>query len=60
MRAEFAVERLGRTSVTTRERLLTATGEEAASAEAVLVAVEPGSATPRPLTEAERVRLSGK
>lgn len=59
LRAEFEVVRVGRTSVTTRERLLTAAGEEAAGAEAVLVAVERGSGRPRPLGEDERERLSG-
>lgn len=54
----FAVTRLGRTSATTRERLLTAAGEEAAPAETVLVAVERSSGTPRALTDAERARLS--
>jgi len=55
--AAFAVERLGRTSVTTRERLLTAAGEEAAGAEAVLVAVDGKTRRPRPLTADERRRL---
>ena len=56
--AEFGVERLGRTSVTTRERLLTRAGEEAAAAEAVLVAIERTTGRPRPLTGEERDRLS--
>ena len=57
VRGEFAVERLGRTSVTTRERLLTAAGEEAAASEAVLVAIDRASGEPRRLTDAERQRL---
>jgi acyl-CoA thioester hydrolase len=58
LRAELAVERLGRTSVTLRERLLTAAGEEAASAESVLVAIDRATGAPRPLTEAERAALA--
>ena len=57
LRAEFEIARVGRTSVTTHERLLTGAGEDAAVAEAVLVAVERASGKPRPLTAAERERL---
>ena len=57
LRAEFAVERLGRTSVTLHERLLTAAGEEAAGAETVLVAIDRAGGRPRPLTDAERAAL---
>ncbi len=57
LRAEFAVERLGRTSVTLRERLLTAAGEEAAGAETVLVAIDRSTGSPRPLDERERAAL---
>ena len=59
VRCDFAVVRVGRTSVTTSERLVTAAGEEAAAAEAVLVAVERASGRPRPLGEEERKRLGG-
>jgi len=58
LRAEFAVDRLGRTSVTLRERLLTAAGEEAAAAETVLVAIERPDGRPRPLGDHERAALS--
>jgi acyl-CoA thioester hydrolase len=58
LRAEFAVERLGRTSVTLRERLLTAAGEEAAEAETVLVAIERRDGRPRPLSDGERAALT--
>ena len=57
LRAELAVERLGRTSVTTRERLLTAAGDEAATASAVLVAIDRAGGGPRPLGDDERERL---
>jgi acyl-CoA thioester hydrolase len=57
LRAELVVERVGRTSVATRERLLTAAGEEAAAAEAVLVAVDRATGRPRPLTQGEREPL---
>lgn len=57
LRAEFAVERLGRTSVTLRERLLTAAGEEAATAEAVLVAIDRATGSPRELDARERAAL---
>lgn len=60
LRAEFEVERLGRTSVTTRERLLTAAGAEAATAAAVLVAFDRATGEPRPLTETERARLGDR
>ena len=57
LRAEFSVERLGRTSVTLRERLLTAAGEEAAEAETVLVAIDRAAGKPRPLDGRERAAL---
>jgi acyl-CoA thioester hydrolase len=59
VRGEFAVERLGRTSVTLRERLLTAAGDVAAEAETVLVAIDPETRRPRPLGERERGALAG-
>lgn len=57
VRAEFGVERLGRTSVTLRERLLAAGGGEAAAAETVLVAIDRATGRPRPLSDDERAQL---
>jgi acyl-CoA thioester hydrolase len=48
---------LGTSSVRTREELTVGDGEVAAEAEAVLVARDPGTRRPRPLTEGERARL---
>jgi acyl-CoA thioester hydrolase len=48
---------LGTSSVRTREELTVGDGEVAAEAEAVLVARDPETRRPRPLTEAERARL---
>lgn len=48
---------LGTSSVRTREELTVGNGELAAEAEAVLVARDPKTRRPRPLTEAERARL---
>ncbi len=50
------LERIGTASVTTREEILAA-GELSAEAEAVLVARDPGTARPRPLTPGERAAL---
>jgi acyl-CoA thioester hydrolase len=55
--ATCALAGLGSSSVTTREELRTEDGELAAKAEAVLVAVEQASRTPRPLSESERAAL---
>ena len=55
--ATCALASLGNSSVTTREELRTLGGELAAEAEAVLVAVEQPSRTPRPLSDGERSAL---
>ena len=51
-------ERLGTTSLTTRETILTASGEVAAEARVVSVRWDPGQHKPIPFSEAERKRLS--
>jgi len=56
--ASCTLARLGTSSVTTREELRTVTGELAAEAEAVLVAVDQGSGKPRPLSDTERAALT--
>jgi acyl-CoA thioester hydrolase len=52
------VERLGTTSLTTRETILTPSGEVAAEARVVSVRWDPGRRQPIPFTEAERARLA--
>jgi acyl-CoA thioester hydrolase len=52
------VERLGTTSLTTRETILTPSGEIAAEARVVTVRWDPGHRKPVPFGEAERARLS--
>jgi acyl-CoA thioester hydrolase len=52
------VERLGTTSLTTRETILTAAHEVAAQARVVTVRWDQASRKPVPFTEAERGRLS--
>jgi acyl-CoA thioester hydrolase len=52
-------ERLGTTSLTTRETILTPSGEVAAEARVVSVRWDPGRREPVPFTEAERARLAG-
>jgi acyl-CoA thioester hydrolase len=51
-------ERLGTTSLTTRETILTPSGEVAAEARVVSVRWDPGRREPVPFTEAERARLA--
>ena len=51
-------ERLGTTSLTTRETILTPAGEVAAEARVITVRWDPGQHKPIPFSEAERVRLS--
>ncbi len=53
------VERLGTTSLTTRETILTASGEVAAQARVVTVRWDAGQRKPVPFTEAERARITG-
>jgi acyl-CoA thioester hydrolase len=52
------VERLGTTSLTTRETILTASGEVAAQARVVCVRWDAGLRKPVPFTAAERARLA--
>jgi acyl-CoA thioester hydrolase len=52
------VERLGTTSLTTRETILTPAKEAAAQARVVTVRWDPGRRKPVPFTEAERTRLT--
>jgi acyl-CoA thioester hydrolase len=51
-------ERLGTTSLTTRETILIPSGEIAAEARVVTVRWDPGHRQPVPFTEAERTRLT--
>jgi acyl-CoA thioester hydrolase len=52
-------ERLGTTSLTTRETILTPAGDVAAEARVVTVRWDPGQRQPIPFSEAERSRLAG-
>jgi acyl-CoA thioester hydrolase len=52
------VERLGTTSLTTRETVLTRAGEVAAEARVVTVRWDPRARTPMPFTEAERASIN--
>jgi acyl-CoA thioester hydrolase len=51
-------EQLGTTSLTTRETILTPSGEVAAEARVVTVRWDPGQRQPIPFSEAERMRLA--
>ena len=51
-------ERLGTTSLTTRETILTPSGEVAAEARVVTVRWDPGGRQPIPFNETERTRLT--
>jgi acyl-CoA thioester hydrolase len=51
-------ERLGTTSLTTRETILTSSGELAAEARVVTVRWDPGQRTSMPFSDAERQRLA--
>jgi acyl-CoA thioesterase FadM len=51
-------ERLGVTSLTTRETILTPSGEVAAEARVVSVRWDPGQRKPIPFSDTERLRLS--
>jgi acyl-CoA thioester hydrolase len=57
VRARCGLDSLGTSSVRTREAVVVGDGQVAAEAEAVLVARDPETRRPRPLTEAERARL---
>ncbi len=52
------VERLGTTSLTTRETILKTSGEVAAEARVVTVRWDAGHRQPMPFSEAERARLA--
>jgi len=58
VRVRIQAERLGTTSLTTRETILTPAGEVAAEARVVTVRWDPGQRTPIPFSETERLRLS--
>ena len=51
-------ERLGTTSLTTRETILTSAGQVAAEARVVTVRWDPGARKPVPFSQAERDRLA--
>jgi acyl-CoA thioesterase FadM len=55
--ARLWLTRIGRSSVTTREEIVTVGGELAAEAEAVLVARDTETGRSRPLGDAERAAL---
>lgn len=54
---QIEAERLGTTSLTTRERIITASGQVAAEGRVVSVRWNPASRRPIPFTDAERARL---
>ena len=56
--ARCMLDRIGTSSVTTREAVLTRGGELAAEAQAVLVARDESTGSSRPLTDVERVGLA--
>lgn len=56
--ATCRLERIGTSSITTREEIRTEGGELAAQAESVLVAWNQDAGTSRPLTDAERTALA--
>ena len=55
---QIAVERLGTTSLTTRETIITAAGEVAAEASVVTVRWDQDLRMPIPFSESERARLA--
>ena len=56
---QIAVERLGTTSLTTRETVVTASGAVAAEASVVTVRWDESLRKPVPFSDAERARLAG-
>jgi acyl-CoA thioester hydrolase len=56
--AQCALERIGTSSVATRESIVTSSGELVADATAVLVARDPESGRSRPLSETERAAFT--
>lgn len=57
--ARCTLDRLGTSSLVTREAVLTRSGELAAEAKAVLVARDPETRRSRPLTDDERLAFEG-
>jgi acyl-CoA thioester hydrolase len=55
---QIQAERLGTTSLTTRETILASSGEVVAEARVVTVRWNPGQRKPVPFSEAERARLT--
>jgi len=55
--ARIEAASMGTSSITTREEIRTTDGEIVAEASAVVVAVDPGTGTSRPLDEEERAML---
>lgn len=60
VRVRIGVERLGTTSLTTRETIITASGDVAAQARVVTVRWDQAERRPIPFTEAERARLAAQ
>ena len=58
VRVRIQAERLGTTSLTTRETILASSGDVAAEARVVAVRWDPGQRRPIPFSEAERGRLA--
>jgi acyl-CoA thioester hydrolase len=58
VRVRIAVESVGTTSLTTRETVLTPSGQVAADARVVTVRWDPDQGKPVPFNEAERARLT--
>jgi acyl-CoA thioester hydrolase len=58
VRVRIQAERLGTTSLTTRETILTSSGEVAAEARVVTVRWDPGRRQPIPFSETERLRVA--
>jgi acyl-CoA thioester hydrolase len=58
VRVEITVERLGTTSLTTRETLRTAQGEVAADARVITVRWDQDARTPVPFSDGQRARLT--
>ncbi len=58
VRVRILAERLGTASLTTRETILTPSGEVAAEARVVTVRWDSGQRQPIPFSEAERLRLA--
>ena len=56
---QIQAERLGTTSLTTRETITLPSGDVAAEARVVTVRWDPGERRPIPFSEAERSRLAG-